>query len=292
MNTSKPTASSLNIIAVVAIALCGLAATSRAQTPAASQPSQPEPVTVFIIGDQTGTELLTKHGIQPLTVNDLDILLNAVLQGSTPLHLLYQEVVEDAANSPVAKLDFRPYEGGQPPKAPSPGLPLSQLAKAMEIYRNDRTNWQKGILDYRAVLVVEIERFIRGVAATQAEVSERFDQMLAKNNGRDVNRSDVLGCVITANKMLGATGRRFLVCNSDAQDEPAKRKPCRSMLTPEQIDPKIQIIFVNRSRLPEQEPMFRGVPNPVHHADSMKEAMEMISGFLGGASGTAAGQSH
>ena len=291
MNISKPTASALSITVILAIALFRAAAASHAQTPAPSQSGQPELMTVFVIGDQTGTELLTKHGIQPLTVDDLDILINAVLQGATPVRLFYQEVVEDAANSPVATLDFQPYAGGQPPKAPSPGLPLSQLVKTMEVYRNDRAKWQKGILDYRAVLVAGIEQFIRSVVATQAETSERFDKMLAARNGRDFDRSDVLGCVIAANKALGTAGRRVLVFNTDADDQPAKRKPRKTMLTPEQLDPKIELIFTNTSHVPEQAPMFHGIPNPVHHADSMKEAMEMISGFLG-VSGTGLSESH
>lgn len=235
-----------------------------------------EDVTVFLIDDQTGEELATKHGIQPLAVGDIEVLINAVLRGTTPLRLLHQAVDDNSADNAVAKLDFRPYAGGQPPKAPSPGLPLSQLARAMQTYRKDRSVWQQGIIGYRKELVSEIERFIKGVSTTQLEVSERFDRMLAQRNGRDFNRSDILGCIVTANRMLGTSGRRILVLNTDAEDLPGTRAPRTTPVKPEELSPEVELIFVNTSGLPEHAPLFRGVRNPVRRAASVKAAMEMI----------------
>jgi hypothetical protein len=237
---------------------------------------------VFIIDDQTGEELATKHGIQPLVVTDMEGLINAVLVGTTPVAVFHQAVDEDSTDNTVAKLDFQPYTGGQPPKAPSPGLPLSQLTKAMAVYRKDRALWQQGIMAYRTQLMSEIERFIKGVSMTQLEVSERFDRMLAARNGRDFNRSDILGCIVTANRVLNQAGRKVLVLNTDAEDLPAHRAPRTTSLKPDELAPDVQLIFVNTSGLPEQSPMFRGIPNPVRHADSVKQAMEMIAESIGG----------
>lgn len=249
-----------------------------------------EPVSVFIIDDQTGEELATKHGIQPLAVSDMESLINAVLRGSTPVAVFHQAVDEDSSDNAVAKLDFQPYAGGQPPKAPSAGLPLSQLAKAMSAYRKDRETWQQGIFSYRNALVGQIERFIRNVSTTQMEVSERFDRMLAARNGRDFNRSDILGCILTANRMLGTTGKRVFVLNTDAVDLPAHRAPRVTAVKPEELAPDVELIFVNTSGLPEQASLFRGIPNPVRHADSVKQAMELISESLGGTPATVARQ--
>ncbi len=260
--------------------MIGLAAALFAESPEAKRP---ETITVFIIDDQTGEELATKHGIQPLAVGDLEVLINAVLRGTTPVKVLHQAVDEDSTDNAVAKLDFRPYAGGLPPKAPSPGLPLSHLAKAMGAYRKDRAAWQQGIIGYRKELVSEIERFIKAVSTTQLEVSERFDRMLAARNGRDFNRSDILGCVITGNRMLGANGKRVIVLNTDADDLPAHRAPRTTPIKPDELAPDVELIFVNTSGLPEQAPLFRGIPNPVRRAASVKEAMEMICEPLSGA---------
>jgi len=252
--------------------------------------SSSEAVRVFIIDDQTGEELTTKHGIQPLAVADMESLINAVLRGSTPVAVFHEAVDEDSSDNAVAKLDFQPYAGGQPPKAPYAGLPLSQLAKAMSAYRKDRETWQQGIIAYRNALVGQIERFIRGVSTTQLEVSERFDRMLAARNGRDFNRSDILGCVLSANRMLGTTGRRALILNTDGDDRAAHRAPRVTAVKPDELAPDVELIFVNTSGLPEQAPLFRGIPNPVRHADSVKQAMEMISESLGGNTATIARQ--
>jgi len=280
MSNSQHSSRRLKLLLLGSALVMGLAAALFAETPEAKQP---EPITVFIIDDQTGEELATKHGIQPLAVGDLEALINAVLRGTTPVKVLHQAVDEDFADNAVAKLDFRPYTGGQPPKAPSPGLPLSQLAKAMGTYRKERAAWQQGIIGYRKELVSEIERFIKGVSTTQLEVSERFDRMLAVRNGRDFNRSDILGCVITANRMLGTTGKRVLVLNTDADDLPAHRAPRTTPIKPEELAPDVELIFVNTSGLPEQAPLFRGIPNPVRRAGSVKEAIEMICEPLSGA---------
>ncbi|HKP05014.1 MAG TPA: hypothetical protein VJU77_16805 [Chthoniobacterales bacterium] len=235
---------------------------------------------VFLIDDETGEELTTKHGIRPLAASDLEALINVVLRGSTPVRLLHQAVDEDSADNALARMDFHPYGGGQPPKAPSPGLPLRQLSEEMKTYRAVRGEWQRGIRAYRTNVVAGVERFIKGIAATQAEVSERFDRMLAERNGRDFNRSDILTCITTANRLLGSEGRRFLVLNTDAEDLPAHRQPRRTALTVQELDSQIELIFVNTSHLPDQSLLFHGLANPVHHADSMQAAMDIIVGSL------------
>jgi hypothetical protein len=273
MTTNQPSNHLLKMVLLGSAVLIGLAAALFAETPEAKVP---ESVGVFLIDDQTGEELATKHGILPLAVGDLEVLINAVLQGTTPVKVLHQAVDEEAADNAVATLDFRLYAGGQPPKAPSPGLPLSQLALAVQNYRKQRAQWQQGMLAYRQDLVSQIERFVAGVTVTQLEVAEKFDRMLAARAGRDFNRSDIAGAVVAANRMLGIVGRKVLVLNTDALDLPANRTARNTPFTPEELDPAIELIFVNTSGLPDQSPLFRGLPNPVQHADSVKAALELI----------------
>jgi hypothetical protein len=238
--------------------------------------SSSEEATVFLADDQTGEELAIKHGIQPLAISDLEALINGVINGTTPVRLFHQAVDEDATDNATAQLEFRPFTGEKPPAKPSPNMPLRQLAEAKKSYDAKRVVWQKGIIDYRNRLASGAEGFIRQVAETQGTVAERFDNMLAARNGRDFNRSDVFGCVSNASRIFGTPGRRFLVLNTDADDLPGKRKPRTTPLSPKELDPSVELIFVNTSRLPEMAPMFAGLPNPRHHANSMQEAMELI----------------
>lgn len=264
--TQTVTASSM-LLAILATALA-----------AAGNPSPlPSAVKVAIIDDQSGVELETKHGIHALAVADMDGLLNATIRGSTPVRITLQVVDEDAADNKTASLDFRPYVGGNPPKAPVQGMPLDQLTKAMAVYRKDRAVWQQGFFAYRQTLQTEVEKFMKSVSENQIEVAERFDQMLAARNGADFNRSDIFGLITAANETLGKDGERFLVFNCDGVDLPAGRHPRKTPLVVSELDPSITIIFVNTSKQPESSAMFRGLPNPVRHADSVKAAMDMVA---------------
>ena len=257
-----------------------LALLTAAPAVAENQPPVPPAVKIAVIDDQSGVELETKHGIHSLAVADMDGLLNATIRGTTPVRITLQVVDEDAADNKTASLDFRPYRGGNPPKAPSQGMPLDQLSKAMAVYRKDRAVWQQGFFTYRQTLQTDLERFIKNVSETQLEVAERFDKMLAARNGADFNRSDIHGLITSANQTLGKDGKRFLIFNCDGIDLPANRRPRKTPLMIDELDPSITVIFVNTSKLPDNGPMFRGLPNPVRHADSVKSAMDMVANEL------------
>jgi len=255
------------------LALLGVAAACMAESPA---PVQSEPITIFLIDDQTGEELAAKHGIYPLTTSDLDVLINAVLQRNASIRLFCGEVVEDASATVPVDMKFRPFAGGSPPIPPAPSLPLRQLVEEMKAYREKRALWQNGILEYRKELVTDVERFVRQVTELQMTTAKRFDDELKRRNGHDFNRSDVVGSVVTANRMLGAHGKRLLVLNTDAEDEPAKRRPRTTPLTATELDPGTELIWVNKSRIPDSSPLFKGLPNHARHADTLREAMELV----------------
>ncbi len=260
--------------------IASILASSSVPAAAPSQDINPT-VRVAVIDDQTATGgEQQEHGLQALCVSDIEGLLNTVIQGRTPVSIAFQAVDEDASDNKTASLDFRPFEVIKPADVPSAGLPIDALAKAMKAYRERRAVWQQKLATYRKGLLADLERFIQGVAATQVEVSERFDALLAARNGKDFNRSDLLGCLENAGKALGAEGRRFIVFNSDGVDLPQKRQPRITALTAKEVDPAITIIFVNTSKKPETQPMFRGIANPILHADSVKAAMDLIGDTL------------
>lgn len=248
-------------------------------------PAEPNGLVVFLIDDQSGEELAAKHGIQPITTTDLEVLVNGVLQNRAPVRLMHQAVDEDATDNAVTKMEFRPYAGGSPPVAPAASLPLRQLAEAMKKWRHERAIWQQGMMSYRKEVIAQGEGFVQKVATTQLEVAQRFDRMLAERNGRDFNRSDIFGCVETANHLLTSGGRKVLILNSDCEDLPGKRAPKKKPLTPAELAPEIELIFVNTSLAPDRAPLFTGLKNPVRHANSMREAMEMVVSMFGGEDG-------
>jgi hypothetical protein len=246
---------------------------------------------IFLIDDQTGEELSVQHGIRPLATGDLEVLINAVLKGVTPVRLFHQAVDEDAADNPVGQMDFRPYSVGRPPTPPSPNLPIRQLGEEMKRYRADRAAWQQGIMAYRNRLVADVESFVRQVMSIQGVVARRFDQILAARNGRDFNRSDIVGSVVAGNAALGTHDRRILVLNTDAKDLPGKRHARNTPLTPQELSPDVELVWVNTSRIPDQSVLFRGLPNPTHHVSTMREAMELIVGLIGAGEKTTASDS-
>jgi len=270
MNTNRPLQSLALLTAITLNPAVGNAAEAA-----------PEPVRVFIVDDQTGEELRAKHGIQPLQVDDLVVLVNAVLLGTTPVQLVHQAVDEDATDNGIAQMVFKPFAGGMPPAAPKPNMPLRQFAALAKQFQADRATWQAKIAAYRKDVELGAQAFVQAVGETQMEVAQRFDGILKARNGRDFNRSDIVGCATAANRILGNSGRRILILNTDGEDLPGKRQPRRTPLTPAELDPSVTLIFVNTSRLPEQSVLFAGVQNPIQHADSIKEAMELVVGMLG-----------
>jgi len=273
----------MHTIRTTAAALFASALTFSAMAEDHTQPASNEGLVAVIIDDQTGEELVRDHGIQPLVLDDLVELIKGVLEGGKPATLMHLAVDEDvtAKHNPVGRLTFVPFAGGKPPRAPSPTLPLRVLSAETEKYKRARAAWQQGIKLYQKQVVGEAEGFVRQVATTQLQVSERFDKMLAARNGRDFNRSDIVGCITTANQLLGKQGRRVLILNTDANDEPAKRAPRKSPLTATELSGDIELVFVNTSHLPQQSPLFRGIPNKTHGVPSMKAAFALLVEMLG-----------
>jgi hypothetical protein len=275
-NTTKKTTMKCTTAATLIITTMSLGPLF-AQAPEAATPA---PLLAAMIDDQTGIELAEKHGIKAVALEDLADLIKAVLDGDRAATLIHVAVDDDASDNPAGKLNFEPYSGPKPPRAPSPTLPMRVLSVEKQKYNQARAEWQRGMISYRERLVESAKGFIHQVAATQMQVAQRFDDMLAERNGRDFNRSDIVGCITNANRMLGKGGRRVLILNTDAKDLPGKGKPRVNPLTAEELDPTVELIFVNTSHLPQQEPLFRGLPNKVHEAPSMKSALAIVADML------------
>jgi len=240
------------------------------------------PAQVFLIDDPTGDELARDHGIQPIAVADLSILIESVISEQRAVRIYHELIDEDASDNGVRDITLEPYAGGDAPKKPSANLPLRQLVEETNLYRSKRELWIRGILDYRAKLEADIDTYVRGLTDAQSSLSERFDEMLLARQGRDFNRSDVGGTVLSAGHHLGAEGLRICVLNTDGEDLPGTKQARRSPFSPAELDPGIVLIWVNTSGQPQKEAAFSGLPNPSHHVQSMAEAMTLIRGMLSG----------
>lgn len=254
---------------------------------------------IALIDDQTGEEV-RDYGIEPVSLEDLDFMAGRLMRLDSSSRLLYLCVDGDASDNPVPVMEIDFFSGGEPPVAPSPSLPIAELTKQMQAYRKARAQWQGQIQAYRSRLVEEFETFSGQVLTLQLQTAEAFDRQLASRRGRDFNRSDVVGSIEKASRLLGTNGRRFLILNSDAQDLPGEtvqrvyrnweqgrwvvrvRKIESEPLTVEQLDPQVTLILVNTSYLPERSPIFKGIHNRIYHADTIPDAIEMIASIVSG----------
>jgi len=240
-----------------------------------------------IVDDQTGEELARKHGIAPLSLDDFKRLLDAMAQAARTqtMELYHVPVDGNASDNPVTALQIKPREGIARPTAPNPGLPIAELTKKSAQYQKDRAAWQRSVRGYRDSMAARIAEFVTRTAAEQVRIAEAFDAELERRNGRDFPRSDIEGAILQAVAKLGGSdnsSRRVLVLNTDAVDNPADEKIRPRPFTADELPADITLLFVNKSRLPEKEKLFDGVKNPVLHADSLQEAMEMTARILQG----------
>ena len=236
---------------------------------------------IFLLDDQSGPELERLHGIKSIKISDMEVLLDGVAQGRRPVRLFNQVVDEDASDNEIITLEFRPFNGGEFPVANLDNLPLGELDAAQEEFDKKAALWHGKMKAYITQLKGQAEGFIRKIAVNQAAVTERFGKLLKARNGREFNRSDVAGSVLSANQALGTEGCRILIINSDCVDLPANRKPRTTPFSTDELSPGVSIIFVNQSKIPDSTPLFKGLRNPVFHADTMKEAMDLALNILG-----------
>jgi len=235
------------------------------------------PTAIFVVDDQTGPELLEKHGIRPVAISDFDPLITVALQSGCAYRVFHQVVDEDSRDNRLTALIVRAQSMGPAPTPIPRGLPLTKLTRARQDYAAAEESWQGTAVAEAARLAVDIKIFVDSVSSAQSCVNARFREALATRGGRDFSRSDVATCIAHANNVLGAKGRRFIVINSDADDLPGWTKPRQTPFTAAELDPGIELVFVNISNVPQRAAMFAGLPNRIRTAPSLRDAMEEIA---------------
>ncbi len=234
---------------------------------------------VFILDDLSGEELLKKHGIAATTKDDMLMLLDGVWEAGCGVELRHLVIDEDSTDQAPALLKLAPFTAKRPPGPATIGS-MREIEDSRAQYFKDRAIYQRAASTQLEAMKQGVTAFMQSVAETQLATAQRFDAKLEQRKGRDFNRSDVAGAVTTAGRILGNSGVRVLLVNSDCADAPGTGKPRRTAFTAQELDPGIAVIFINQSRLPDQSPLFKGVKNPVEHADSMQEAMKLVIKLL------------
>ncbi|HEY1050546.1 MAG TPA: hypothetical protein VGE39_12345, partial [Prosthecobacter sp.] len=242
---------------------------------------EPKPAAaVLILDDLSGIELMEKHGIRETSSEDLKVLRDAVLSSRQMVRLFHDIVDEKGQDNEPLSLVFRPFS------EPSPTVPLlrgtlTAMQRQKAEFDSLRADFQRKLRAYAITMQADIEAFMRGVTSQQMETAARFDDATRARNGRDYNHSDVANAILTDVRALGTvTGLRVLIINSDMVDLPFTGEPRKTPFTTEELPADVTVIFVNTSHQPDASPLFRGTPNPRHHAGSMRAAMELVATWL------------
>jgi hypothetical protein len=240
-----------------------------------SQPNKTVSSRIVLIDDQSGPEL-ADEGVLPLSVEAMESLVTESLESRDSVFLAHVPVDDDGSDNPVAEFAVEPYPAGAAPTGPSTSLPREELRKAMAEYQPKRQEWMRGFREYRKTTDGRSEAFLAQVMRHQLEINQRMDRILQERRGKDFRRSDLVGAIVRAAKLLGPGGERFLVLNSDCIDEPGKREPRRTPLTPAELDSGIVLLFVNSTGNPQKSVLFRGLKNPVIAAPDLPTAFRLV----------------
>lgn len=275
-STSQATAATCQLILIIAALLCGVPG-SRAQSISVDATPQ---ASVFILDDLSGDELQKKHGIAATTKDDLFTLLEGVWQDGCRVQVRHLVIDEDSTKQAPGLLKLEPFTAKRPASPVTIGS-LRDIEESRAQYFKLRTAYQQAAAAQLATMKDGVSNFMATVAETQLQTAQRFDAKLEARKGKDYNRSDVSGAVITAGRILGKDGVRVLLLNTDCVDEPGNgKRPRRTPFTAQELDAGVIVIFVNQSRLPDESPLFKGTKNPSKHADTMQEAMKMVVDLL------------
>jgi hypothetical protein len=246
----------------------------------AGEPQSPV-AAIGVMEDLSGPELKERHGIQQLSLDELTLLLDASLNSRKTVALWHSIVDEDASDSEATPITLNPFSS-EPPEPIMLRGTLAAMKRKKAEWDAKQATYLRDFLEYRKVLLGSLETFSADVLQKQVDTTAVFNEWLKKHPGGDYNRSDVAGTFLAMAKTLAASPAtiRVMIINSDCEDLPKHREPRAEPFTAQELPGSIHLIFVNSSRLPEKEPLFRGVTNPVHHADNLTAAIELVGSWV------------
>jgi hypothetical protein len=270
LNTMKPTSH------ILAITLIGLTVTSRVL------PAADPDIGIQIVEDVSGPEL-QKHGINPADFEDMQIIADVLFSTRRSAAIGYDVVDDDGQDNSLLNFLITPFEQPIPDRPVFKGMTVRDKMLAVKKFDADSTKFRKENEEWRTRVIEGAKSWLDECVEHRIKVEEDFLTRLKANRNRDFRRSDIIGSVQKANEQLAAVKTRFLILNSDLDHKPGSKsrdQKARAM-TIADLAADITLIVVNTSKEPDKSILLRGLPNKVLHADSLKQAAEVIATQLG-----------
>jgi hypothetical protein len=237
---------------------------------------------VQIVEDVSGPEL-QKHGIKPADFEDMQILADVLFSTRRSAAIGYDVVDDDGQDNSLLHFLITPFEQPIPDRPVFKGMTVRDKMLAVKKFDADSTKFRKENEEWRTRVIEGAKGWLDECVEHRMKVEEDFLTRLKANRNRDFRRSDIIGSVQKANEQLAAAKTRFLILNSDLDHKPGSKsrdQKARAM-TIADLAADITLIVVNTSKEPDKSILLRGLPNKVLHADSLKQAAEVIATQLG-----------
>lgn len=237
---------------------------------------------VQILEDVSGPEL-QKQGIAPADFDDMQILADVLFSARRYAAIGY-DVVDDNGqdNSPLHFL-ITPFKTPIPTHKPFKGMTVREKQLTLKQFNADSASFRIQNDEWRSKVIEGAKSWLDECVEHRMKVEEDFLARLKANHNHDFHRSDIIGSVQKANEELATAKTRFLIVNSDLDHKPgikAREQKARS-LTIADLAADITIIVVNTSKEPDKSILLQGIPNKLLHADSLKQAAEIIASQIG-----------
>jgi hypothetical protein len=261
---------------ILATTLIGLTVTSRVL------PAADPDIGIQIVEDVSGPEL-QKHGINPADFEDMQILADVLFSTRRSATIGYDVVDDDGQDNSLLHFLITPFEQPIPDRPVFKGMTVRDKMLAVKKFDADSTKFRKENEEWRTRVIEGAKGWLDECVEHRMKVEEDFLTRLKANRNRDFRRSDIIGSVQKANEQLAAAKTRFLILNSDLDHKPSSKsrdQKARAM-TIADLAADITLIVVNASKEPDKSILLRGLPNKVLHADSLKQAAEVIATQLG-----------
>lgn len=233
---------------------------------------------IQIIEDVSGPEL-QKHGITPADFEDMQLLADVLFSTRRSAAIGY-DVVDDIGqdNSPL-HFQITPFDQPLPTRPVFKGMTVRDKMLAVKKFDADSAKFRKDNEEWRNRIIEGAKAWLDECVEHRMTVEEDFLTRLKANRNRDFRRSDIIGSVQKANEQLAGAKTRFLILNSDLDHKPGPKAHDQKFraLNAADLASDITLVVVNTSKEPDKSLLLRGLPNKVLHADSLKQAAEIIA---------------
>lgn len=238
----------------------------------------PAEVGIHILEDVSGSEI-EQQGIKPADFDDMPVLGDVIFRARTTGLLGYDVVDENGGDNKPLRFSITPFDQPVPTRKTFGGMTVREKALALRRFEEQKRTFLATNTQWRERVLEGARNWFDECITRRMEVEEAFLQRLKANHNRDYRGSDLNGSVQIANELLAGAKKRFLILNTDMEHKPGKtaRDQAVRALNHADLAQEVVIIMVNTTNKPDQSPLLNGLPNKILHADSLKDAAEVIT---------------